>query len=213
MAEGRTRAGPTMSRSRGGAARQAAGRAGRSSPTTASARPLARRRSTAGPAGVIFWRTPATTPARRRTIRLLVGGWLTLGDIYVNDAFSGGAPRATPRPRPRASPARLCRAFDAKAELEALIVGGARQPSVGARGIVGGIERFPTKPRPSEGTSSATARRHGDRRRHANTFLFAQVKVGASYCERDMAETARWRSSLAGNGRLRAACCRSTSSP
>ena len=34
------------------------------------------------------WRTPASTPARRRTIRAFVAALAKLGDIYVNDAFS-----------------------------------------------------------------------------------------------------------------------------
>ena len=145
--------------------------------------------------GVILMENTRYHAGEERNDPALAAEMATLGDLYVNDAFSAAH-------RAHASTEGLAHLLPAYAglsmqkELEALeaALGSPKRPVLG---IVGG-SKVSTKLdllKNLVGKLDRLAIGGG----MANTFLFAQGhEVGASYCERDMAETAREIIALAG---------------
>ena len=145
--------------------------------------------------GVILLENTRYHAGEEKNDPALAAEMATLGDLYVNDAFSAAH-------RAHASTEGLAHLLPAYAglsmqkELEALeaALGSPKRPVLG---IVGG-SKVSTKLdllKNLVGKLDRLAIGGG----MANTFLFAQGhEVGASYCERDMAETAREIIALAG---------------
>ena len=158
--------------------------------------PAARAAIDALPAGgVILMENTRYHAGEEKNDPALAAEMAALGDLYVNDAFSAAH-------RAHASTEGLAHLLPAYAglsmqkELEALeaALGNPKRPVLG---IVGG-SKVSTKLdllKNLVGKLDRLAIGGG----MANTFLFAQgPEVGASYCERDMAETAREIIALAG---------------
>ena len=158
--------------------------------------PAARAAIDALPAGgVILMENTRYHAGEEKNDPALAAEMAALGDLYVNDAFSAAH-------RAHASTEGLAHLLPAYAglsmqkELEALeaALGNPKRPVLG---IVGG-SKVSTKLdllKNLVGKLDRLAIGGG----MANTFLFAQGhEVGASYCERDMAETAREIIALAG---------------
>ena len=158
--------------------------------------PAARAAIDALPAGgVILMENTRYHAGEEKNDPALAAEMAALGDLYVNDAFSAAH-------RAHASTEGLAHLLPAYAglsmqkELEALeaALGNPKRPVLG---IVGG-SKVSTKLdllKNLVGKLDRLAIGGG----MANTFLFAQgQEVGASYCERDMAETAREIIALAG---------------
>jgi phosphoglycerate kinase len=111
----------------------------------------------------------------------------SLGDLYVNDAFSA-AHRAHVHRRAGAQASRLCWPFDGKAELDALQAAlGA--PSKPVAAVVGGAKVSSKLDVLTNLVNKVDHLIIGGGM--ANTFLAARgVDVGKSLCEHDLAETA-----------------------
>ena len=161
------------------------------SPTTASARRPRPRPRRCRTARCCCWRTPATTPARRRTTRRWRPGLAKLADVFVNDAFSAAhRAHASTEGVARLLPAYAGRLM--QAELEALdaALGNPARPVVA---IVGGA-KVSTK-LDLLGNLTAQGRRAGDRRRHGQHLpRRAGPSPWASRCRRPRCTTPRGRS-------------------
>ena len=176
--------------------------AGRSpSPRTASAQMAAEaRRRHAPTATSCCWKTPASTRARRRTIRPSPRAAANNGDIFVNDAFSA-AHRAHSSTE---GLARICPAFAGRtmqAELEALEKG-LGNPARPVVAIVGGAKVSTKIDLLMNLVKKVDALVIGGGM--ANTFLAARGDdVGKSLCEHDLADDRQADHDRGGDRRLR----------